>query len=260
MSYANNKPSEETSPDKGYAKFKRKTENKVGTLTRKTTYFYHNYLFLGILILILIVVVGLIFVGAVTFAFKDVGFSSTTAVLILVGTLAGSLINIPLTKLKTTIPMVTEETASYLGIVYKIPRVEFGCAETTVAINVGGGLIPTAVSFYLLWKVPSTLIYCLVGIAIVAIITRAVAKPVKGVGIVTPAFIPPIAAAIIAYVLMPTSPKIVAYVAGTLGTLIGADLTNLRGIPKLGAPVASIGGAGTFDGIFLAGIIAVLLV
>jgi uncharacterized membrane protein len=51
----------------------------------------------------------------------------------------------------------------------------------------------------------------------------------------------------------------VAYVAGTLGTLIGADLLNLRKIPKLGAPVASIGGAGTFDGVFLSGIIAVLL-
>jgi len=49
-------------------------------------------------------------------------------------------------------------------------------------------------------------------------------------------------------------------IAGTLGTLIGADLTNLRDIPSLGAPVASIGGAGTFDGVFLSGIIAVLLV
>jgi uncharacterized membrane protein len=41
--------------------------------------------------------------------------------------------------------------------------------------------------------------------------------------------------------------------------LIGADLFNLRKIGNLGAPVASIGGAGTFDGIFLNGILAVLL-
>jgi uncharacterized membrane protein len=34
---------------------------------------------------------------------------------------------------------------------------------------------------------------------------------------------------------------------------------NLRKLRGLGAPVASIGGAGTFDGIFLAGIIALLL-
>jgi uncharacterized membrane protein len=44
-----------------------------------------------------------------------------------------------------------------------------------------------------------------------------------------------------------------------MGTLIGADLLNLGNIAKLGAPVASIGGAGTFDGIFLTGILAVLL-
>jgi uncharacterized membrane protein len=50
-----------------------------------------------------------------------------------------------------------------------------------------------------------------------------------------------------------------AYVSGSLGTLIGADLLNLPSLRSLGAPVASIGGAGTFDGIFLTGIIAVLL-
>jgi uncharacterized membrane protein len=45
-----------------------------------------------------------------------------------------------------------------------------------------------------------------------------------------------------------------------LGTLIGADITNLHRIPRLGAKIASIGGAGTFDGVFLSGILAVLLV
>jgi len=159
-------------------------------------YFHHSFLFLGILILILIITLGLIFIGAATFAFKDVGFSSTSAAIILVGTLAGSLINIPLTKLKATIPIVKEELTSFLGVTYKIPRTEFGCAETTIAINVGGALIPTAVSLYLLWKVPSTILYCLAGIAVVALITWALAKPVKGIGIVTPAFIPPITAAI----------------------------------------------------------------
>jgi uncharacterized membrane protein len=44
-----------------------------------------------------------------------------------------------------------------------------------------------------------------------------------------------------------------------MGTLIGADLLHLREITKLGAPLASIGGAGIFDAILLSGIIAVLL-
>jgi uncharacterized membrane protein len=50
-----------------------------------------------------------------------------------------------------------------------------------------------------------------------------------------------------------------AYIAGTLGCLIGADLLNLHRLAGLGAPIASIGGAGTFDGIFFTGIAAVLI-
>jgi uncharacterized membrane protein len=52
---------------------------------------------------------------------------------------------------------------------------------------------------------------------------------------------------------------VLAYIGGTLGTLIGADILNIDKIKNLGAPVASIGGAGTFDGIFMSGIMAVLL-
>jgi uncharacterized membrane protein len=63
----------------------------------------------------------------------------------------------------------------------------------------------------------------------------------------------------------------VAYIAGTLGTLIGADLLNLRAIlrgsllPATEAEetpakvIDSIGGAGVFDGIFLTGILAPFL-
>jgi uncharacterized membrane protein len=144
---------------------------------------------------------------------------------------------------------------------YRIPRIGYGQVTTLVGINVGGALIPTAVSAYLLIRSPiSTILTCFLGVAAVAFVTYLMARPVKGVGIITPAFIPPITAAVAAIILAPGEPRVVAYVAGVLGTLIGADLLNLSKIPKLGAPVASIGGAGTFDGVFLSGIIAVLLV
>jgi uncharacterized membrane protein len=51
----------------------------------------------------------------------------------------------------------------------------------------------------------------------------------------------------------------IAYVAGSIGTLVGADLTNLRSVQALGAPRVSIGGAGTFDGVFVSGVLAVLV-
>jgi len=231
-------------------------------MSRKIVYPHHNFLLFAVLLLILVLAIGLILIGAISRAFEEVGFSPTTTALILVATFVGSLVNIPILKLKTTIPIIKEEFVSFFGVVYRIPQVEYGEATTMLAVNVGGALIPTLVSFYLLWKLPSAILQAFVGVAVVAIVTHLVARPVKGVGIATPAFIPPIVAAISAYLLssnVSSAIRVVAYVAGVLGTLIGADLSNLHIIPKLGAPVASIGGAGTFDGVFLSGIIAALL-
>lgn len=205
-------------------------------------------------------VVGLVFFGVVGFAFANVGFTPLVILLLLAASLLGSAVNIPLWKVRTSVPMIREDYVSALGMTYRIPRVEYGQTVTTIAVNVGGALIPTAVSVYLLFKAdPSTVLYSLVGIGVVTLVTRAISRPVKGVGIVTPALIPPVAAAAVALVLSPSQPLTTAYASGVLGTLIGADLLNLRVIPKLGAPVASIGGAGTFDGVFLSGIIGVLI-
>ena len=80
-----------------------------------------------------------------------------------------------------------------------------------------------------------------------------------GRGIALPVFVPPLSAAAVALVLSRPYAPMLAYISGSLGCLIGADLLNLGRIEGLGAPVASIGGAGTFDGIFLTGAFAVLL-
>jgi uncharacterized membrane protein len=74
-----------------------------------------------------------------------------------------------------------------------------------------------------------------------------------------PTFVAPVTAAVAATFLAPAAAPAVAYVGGTLGTLLGADVLNLGRIRGIGAPIASIGGAGTFDGIFLTGVLAVLL-
>jgi uncharacterized membrane protein len=229
-------------------------------MSRKTIYAHHSYLFFAILLALLFAVVALVFFGAISLAFKNVGFTPVTILLILAATLMGSFINIPLLKLKTTVPVIREESVSWFGMTYRIPQVEYGEAVTLVAVNVGGALIPTAVCIYLLIKsAPSIILLSFIGLLAVALTTHLVARPVKGVGITTPVFIPPIAATVAAIILSPAHPITIAYVSGVLGTLIGADLLNLRKVPELGAPVASIGGAGTFDGVFLTGIIAVLL-
>ena len=214
----------------------------------------------AILLAVLFIVVGLIFFGALTVAFKSIGFTPEIIFLILIASLLGSFIDIPLFKMKTDVPVVRNETGKWYGVTYRIPQFEYGETITTVAVNVGGALIPTGVCLFLLIKsAPSMILLGLIGVVAVALVTHLVARPVKGQGITTPFFIPPIAAALAAVILSPSHPITIAYVSGVLGTLVGADLSNLRKIPSLGAQVASIGGAGTFDGVFLTGIIAVLL-
>jgi hypothetical protein len=84
-------------------------------------------------------------------------------------------------------------------------------------------------------------------------------EPVRGVGIGLPIFVPPLAASFVAVLISWRNAAPLAYAGGSLGVLIGADLLNLNKLQGLGTPVLSIGGAGTFDGIFVTGIMAVLL-
>jgi len=228
-------------------------------MSKKTIYFPHDLLLFAIMLTVLLLVIGFLFIGIIGIAFREVGFNAVATALILVGTFLGSHINIPLVKLKTNVPLIKEEYVDFFGLRYRIPHLEYGESTTMLAVNVGGALIPTVVSIYLLFKATQLVEYSLIGVVIVAIVTHLVARPVKGVGIQTPAFVSPVTATIVALILSPHSPVIVAYISGVLGTLIGADLSNLKAIPKLGAPMASIGGAGSFDGVFLSGIIAVLL-
>ena len=129
---------------------------------------------------------------------------------------------------------------------------------TVIAINVGGALIPTLLSIYLVVK-NSLYFRSLIGVAVVACVVHQFAQPVHGLGISVPMYIPPIAAVVTAMVLSWRNAAPLGYIIGSLGTLIGADILNLDKVRGLGAPLASIGGAGTFDGVFLAGILAVLL-
>jgi uncharacterized membrane protein len=111
---------------------------------------------------------------------------------------------------------------------------------------------------------PRAIIPSALGVGIVALVVHRWARPVRGLGIAIPMFIPPIVAAVAAWLLVglfggSAHVDAIAYVSGVLGTLIGADIANLGKLRNLGAPVASIGGAGTFDGVFLTGIVAVLI-
>lgn len=239
-------------------------------MSRQIFYMPFSLRFLFLLILITILGLGSLFLGIIVSAFMKIGFSAEDALLILFLSLIGSGINIPLATLKSDIPAIKDSYVKVFGVSYRIPTRQMVRNETLLAINVGGAIIPVLISAYLFTQFPSSLRAAGIGVAIVAIITYSLARPIKGVGIATPALVPPITSVLAAVLLtsaihMPGCPDeicrvIIAYTGGVLGTLIGADLLNLKKIKNLGAPVASIGGAGTFDGIFLSGFIALLLI
>jgi len=99
----------------------------------------------------------------------------------------------------------------------------------------------------------------LIGTAVVALVVHQLATVVPGAGIVVPMLVPPLVAAGVALLLAYHRAPPVAYVSGSMGALIGAYIMNLPRVTEIGAAVVSIGGAGTFDGVFLTGIIAGLL-
>jgi uncharacterized membrane protein len=215
------------------------------------------------IVFILITLFVFIFLGLIGAAFSRIGFSTQAVILLLVAVLVGSFINIPLFTYESPEPVITDAYVTVFGMTYRIPAAAAGSRKTVVAINVGGALIPSIISLYLLWRFPDVFGFALIGVVLVASISHLVSRPVKGVGIVSPALVSPLVAALYTILILTQVPSInngfaLAYVSGVLGTLIGADLTNLGAIKTVGAPVASIGGAGTFDGVFLSGIIAVL--
>ena len=201
-------------------------------------------------------------IGVIQHAFLAIGLPPEMAFLALFASLVGSYINIPLTKIASG-PTHPQELVSSFGVRYRLPM-RYAGATTTLAINVGGALVPVLISIYVLMMQPVAILPAVIGVAIVALVVNRFARPVPGLGIAIPMFIPPIVAALVAIGLtgllgLGAHIDAVAYVSGVLGTLIGADLMNLGKLGDLGAPVASIGGAGTFDGVFLTGIVAVLL-
>jgi uncharacterized membrane protein len=200
--------------------------------------------------------VSVFLINVVTYAYGRVGLDERWAFAVLFASILGSWCNVPVARLRGATTFEPVLVRVY-GMLYVIPR-PVRAGSKIVAVNVGGAIIPTALSAFLVAR--NDLFWvALLAVAIVATITHMVARVVPGVGVVVPTFIPPLAAAVTAWVIDVEATAALAYVAGTLGTLLGADLLNFRRVRQLDAPVLSIGGAGTFDGIFVTGIVAVLL-
>jgi len=213
-------------------------------------------LFFAALVAVFALLLIFIQLGVLRYAYTSLGVSSNTAMLLLFASLLGSYVNIPVAQFPEQNVMAGQEV-DYFGMRYVVP-VLVDWPGTVIALNVGGAVIPILLSAYLLTK-NRLWAQGLLAIACVSAFCYWLATPIPGLGIALPVLAPSIAAAIVAMVISWRNAAPLAYASGSLGALIGADLLNLPKIEGLGAPVASIGGAGTFDGIFLTGVIAVLI-
>lgn len=218
-----------------------------------------------IFLVLLLPLLFILFASTITIAFQKLGLPLPVAFTLFWAALIGSFVNIPVTEIRSYGPIVKVAKVSFFGVTYPVPYVDWGEQKTIVSINVGGALVPLSIVVYevvrlLILDETFLLTRMIVAILISAVVSKAFSRPVKGLGIAIPTFIPPLVAAILALSIGAYNKPLIAYTSGTMGVLIGADLLNWDKLKELSAPMVSIGGAGTFDGIFLAGIIAVLLV
>lgn len=219
-------------------------------------YFPMSLTFVLLFLFLSLILIALIEIGIISYAYQRMGIGRRHLFSLLLFSLLGSYLNIPIFQLPPE-QVMSNSYVDFFGIRHMIPLVR-EWPGTIIAVNLGGAVIPLFLSVYLTMK---NRLYgpALLGVAMVTGIVHLMAYQVRGVGIAVPIFIPPVAATAVAIILSREYAPALAYISGSMGTLIGADLLNLGKIRGLGAPVASIGGAGTFDGIFLTGILAVLI-
>jgi uncharacterized membrane protein len=212
--------------------------------------------YLGVFGLALLFLFALLELEIIEVAYQKLGMTYRGVMSLLLVTILGSYINVPITS-SAAGELIQDQEIFVNGIPYIVPHaVQVG--RTVIAINLGGALIPALLSLYLIVRT-RTAIQALAVTLIVSIVVWHFARPIPGIGITVPGLIPGVLAAVLAVAIDRRRSAAIAYVGGAMGCLLGADIFNLGIVSHMHAPVASIGGAGTFDGVFTSGIIAVLL-
>lgn len=214
----------------------------------------------AICLLLLLLLWPFILMDFMLIALYKLGISPLAGLGIILCIILGSLINIPLKRIKT-VSKVPTDLPRLLGLDPWFFRHIYQRNELIIAVNIGGCIVPAALALYQLARLfnAGMILMPVIVIIINVLICYRLSEIKSGVGVMLPAFVPGVMAAFCGLILTPQNPPAAAFCAGILGPLIGADILRLNEIIKLNSGVASIGGAGTFDGIVISGFIALLL-
>jgi uncharacterized membrane protein len=136
------------------------------------------------------------------------------------------------------------------------------------AVNLGGCVLPLLLSLTFLLGTAGEVAagaWGWIGFALLVVAggCYAMSRPDAFTGLRVPLFMPALMTFLSVYFFVPEPARpLAAYVAGTMGTILGGNVAPLltpRTRNRIAAPLVSIGGAGTFGGVLVAGVLAVLL-
>jgi uncharacterized membrane protein len=212
--------------------------------------------------LIMVVLFPFLFGELMLASLSKLHLSPSNALILVIAIFVGGLVNIPVKSVVNDRDVVSHPLAVY-GLADLWPQLQHIRRETIIAVNVGGCLIPLGLALYEIMQLtafnPQALFAVAAGCVINSLVCYSIARPVPGIGIAMPGVISPIVAVSVALLLAPEVAAPVAFAIGVIGPLVGADLMHLKDIEANEIGVVSIGGAGTFDGIVLSGIVAAYL-
>lgn len=172
-----------------------------------------------------------------------------------------AIFNIPVYEFKSARDSETRY-AAYLGGKYQLP-VWHG-HNTIVSINFGGCIVAIFASVLLALQLnPLTV---LLSIAVVSLGVFLTSRPSRSIGFYVPPYVPPVLAVVVSLVALHIyagdaslfQVGRLGFVSGVFGTLIGTSLLNVTRMHKIGTSFISVGGIGSFDGIFLSGVLATI--
>jgi len=210
--------------------------------------------------LVVLLLLPLVLADAMVSALLGLGLSSRVATLAVIAIFVGSLFNIPVWR-RPSAEVLEYRPFDFFGIDRLAPRLVRAGTQQVVALNVGGCIVPVLIVCYELVRLlqAGVTVPVTAAIALNVAVCYRLARPVAGLGILLPALVPGCLAAIFALLFAREHAPAVAFCAGVLGPLVGADLMHLRDLGRRASALMSIGGAGTFDGIVISGFLATLL-
>lgn len=241
---------------------------------------YPYFQFSGGLFAALLFMVALFFlfiflpVSIVAEAFSKLGLTSAQGVLMFIAILVGRTVNFPFFTSERMVIVSKPQTFNYTMNASGQPmQVEQDTAnevkKQVFLVNLGGCILPLLLCLTFLIRLhmngQAEGVYGYIGFAMLMVAggCYVMAKADPFTGLRVPLFMPALMTFVSVFFFVPEPLRpVAAYVAGTMGTILGGNIVPLltpRVRNAVGTPEVAIGGAGTFGGVFVAGVLAVLL-